>query len=87
METAQANVTGRKPTTRRAPAGSPLPPARGPPDAPKARRIPDACHAIGISRSMLYKLAGQGKVKLVRIAGRTVVPETEIDRLTTEGAA
>jgi hypothetical protein len=36
---------------------------------------------------MLYKLAGQGKVKLVRIAGRTVVPETEIDRLTTEGAA
>ena len=87
METAQANVTGRKPTRRRAPAGSRLPPARGPPDAPKARRVPDACRAIGISRSMLYKLAGQGKVKLVRIAGRTIVPETEIDRLTTEGAA
>jgi hypothetical protein len=85
VETAQANVTGKKPTARRAPAGSPLPPARA--DAPKARRIPDACRAIGISRSMLYKLAGQGKVKLVRIAGRTVVPETEIDRLTTEGAA
>ena len=36
---------------------------------------------------MLYKLASRGKVKLVHIAGRTVVPETEIDRLTTEGAA
>jgi hypothetical protein len=30
----------------------------------KARRIPNACRAIGISRSMLYKLAGQGNVKL-----------------------
>jgi excisionase family DNA binding protein len=52
----------------------------------KARRIPDACRATGISRSTLYKLASQGKVKLVKIGNRTVVPETEIDRLASEGA-
>jgi Helix-turn-helix domain len=55
--------------------------------APKARRVADACLALGISRATLYKLSLQGKVKLVKIAGRTVVPETEIDRLASEGAA
>ena len=54
---------------------------------PKARRIPEACEALGICRSTLYKLAAQNKLKLVRIAGRTVVPESEIDRLASEGAA
>jgi hypothetical protein len=53
---------------------------------PKARRVADACLALGISRATLYKLSLQGKVKLVKIAGRTIVPETEIDRLVS-GAA
>jgi excisionase family DNA binding protein len=48
---------------------------------PKARRVPDACAALGIGKSTLYKLASEGKLHLVRIAGRTVVPESEIDRL------
>jgi len=73
VETVQGNVTGRKPTAS--------------PDAPKARRVPDACRALGISKAMLYKLAARGKVRLVHIGGRTVVPETEIDRLASEGAA
>jgi len=47
----------------------------------------DACSALGISRATLYKLAAQGKIRLVKIAGRTVVPETEIDRLASGGAA
>jgi hypothetical protein len=55
--------------------------------APKARRVADACSALGISRATLYKLSLQGKVKLVKIAGRTVVPEAEIDRLASEGTA
>lgn len=46
-----------------------------------ARRVPEACRAIGIGKSTLYKLASEGKVRLVRIAGRTVVPESEIARL------
>jgi excisionase family DNA binding protein len=53
-------------------------------DKPRARRIPDACRAIGISRSHIYLLAKKGHLRLVRIGGRTVVPETEIDRLLAE---
>lgn len=51
---------------------------------PRARRINDACAALGVSRSHLYNLAGEGKLRLVRIGNRTVVPETEIDRLLGE---
>jgi predicted site-specific integrase-resolvase len=53
---------------------------------PKGRRINDACAALGIGRSSIYKLRAQGKIKMVSIAGRTIVPETEIERLATEGA-
>jgi excisionase family DNA binding protein len=56
------------------------------PNAPKARRINDACRAIGISRTTIYKLAGEGKIKLVHVLGRTLVPESEIERLASEGA-
>jgi excisionase family DNA binding protein len=56
------------------------------PSWPKARRVPEACQALGVCRSTLYKLAGEGKIKLVRIGGRTLVPEVEIDRLAFEGA-
>lgn len=52
---------------------------------PRARRINDACRAIGISRTSLYNLAAKGQISLVRVAGRTLVPESEIDRL-VEGA-
>jgi hypothetical protein len=55
-------------------------------DRLKARRVRDACRAIGISKSTLYKLASKGMVRLVHIGGRTVVPETEINRLASEGA-
>jgi excisionase family DNA binding protein len=51
---------------------------------PRARRINDACAALGVSRSHLYNLAGEGKLRLVRIGNRTVVPESEIDRLLGE---
>jgi excisionase family DNA binding protein len=51
----------------------------------KARRVNDACRAIGIGRSTLYKLANEGKIKLVHVLGRTLVPETEIERLASEG--
>jgi excisionase family DNA binding protein len=69
--TIQANVTGQKAFAA---------------DAPKARRVPEACRAIGISPALLYRLASEGKIRLVRIAGRTLVPESEIDRLVAEGA-
>jgi excisionase family DNA binding protein len=53
----------------------------------KARRVNDACQALGISRSTLYKLAAQGKIRVIKIGGRTLVPESEINRLATEGTA
>jgi excisionase family DNA binding protein len=54
---------------------------------PKARRLwPDFCRAAGISRSTAYKLESQGKLKIVRIGRRAIVPETELDRFASEGA-
>jgi excisionase family DNA binding protein len=55
-------------------------------DAPKSRRINDACRVLGVGRSTLYKLAADDKIKLVRVLGRTLVPESEIERLVKEGA-
>jgi hypothetical protein len=55
-------------------------------DPRATRRIKDACDALSISRSTLYKLEALNKVRLVRILGRTLVPESEIERLSSEGA-
>jgi excisionase family DNA binding protein len=47
-----------------------------------AYRIPDACIALGIGRTSLYKLVEQKELRLIRIAGRALVPRSEIERLT-----
>jgi excisionase family DNA binding protein len=47
-----------------------------------AFRIDEACHALGIGRTSLYELAKTGEIKLIKIAGRTLVPRSEIERLT-----
>ena len=46
--------------------------------------INDACLALGIKRTSLYDLAKKGQLKLIKIAGRTLVPRSEIERLTKE---
>jgi excisionase family DNA binding protein len=43
--------------------------------------IRDGALRIGISRSTIYKLATEGKLRLVKVAGRTLIPDTEILRL------
>lgn len=45
--------------------------------------VNDACHALGIRRTSLYELAKTGQIKLIKIAGRTLVPRSEIERLTS----
>lgn len=55
-------------------------------DKPRARRVNDACATLGVSRSHIYNLAAKGEVRLVRIGGRTLVPESEIDRLLGDAA-
>lgn len=48
-----------------------------------AYRIDEACRAIGIGRTSLYKLVETGELKLIRIAGRSLVPASELERLTS----
>ena len=47
-----------------------------------AFKVADACEALGIGRTSLYELAKRGDIKLLKIAGRTVVPRSEMERLT-----
>jgi excisionase family DNA binding protein len=44
--------------------------------------VPDACDVLGISRTSLYQLIRSGELKIVKIAGRTLVPRSELERLT-----
>lgn len=53
---------------------------------PDAWRVNDALLQLGISRATLYKMAGNGEVRLARIGGRTLVPDAEIKRLIGEVA-
>jgi excisionase family DNA binding protein len=53
-----------------------------PPTEPYAYRVLDACAALGISRTSLYELVKRGEIKLIKIAGRTLVPRSELERLT-----
>ena len=55
-----------------------------PTDAPKhAFRVDEACYALGIGRTSLYELVKLGELKLIKVAGRTLVPLSEIERLTS----
>ena len=49
----------------------------------RAYRIDEACHCLGIGRTSLYGLVKAGELKLIKIAGRSLVPQSEIERLTT----
>jgi excisionase family DNA binding protein len=42
---------------------------------------------LGVCRETFYNLEKAGKIKLIRIGGRTLIPEAEIDRLLTTGTA
>jgi excisionase family DNA binding protein len=62
VNSTQANVAGRKATL-------PLPP-----DTVLAYRVNDAAKVAGLSRSSLYALIGEGKLRSVLIAGRRLIP-------------
>ncbi len=48
---------------------------------PLAYTISEACFRLRIGRTSLYKLANCNKIRLIRIAGRTLVPHSELERL------
>jgi excisionase family DNA binding protein len=43
--------------------------------------IAEACHAVGISRSKLYELIGEGRVEARKIGSRTIIPAESLRRL------
>ncbi len=47
-----------------------------------AYTVADTCRTLSIGRTSLYELIATGEIKPVRIAGRTLIPRTEIERLT-----
>ena len=53
---------------------------------PDLWRINPACSTLGISRGSLYKLVKNGELRLIRIAGRSLIPDSEIRRLRGDGA-
>lgn len=54
---------------------------------PLAWRINDACARLSVSRSTLYKLESQGKLRFIKVASRTLIPDSEIKRLAKGEAA
>ena len=48
-----------------------------------AYTISEACQKLSIGRTSLYEMAKNNQVKLIRIAGRTLVPNSELERLTS----
>jgi excisionase family DNA binding protein len=53
---------------------------------PDAWRVNDALRQLSVSRATLYKMANNGELRLARIGGRTLVPDSEIVRLLGGGA-
>jgi excisionase family DNA binding protein len=69
-------------------AGSPSPKPKqtrtrkpSPERRPDAWRVNDALRQLSVSRATLYKMANNGELRLARIRGRTLVPDSEIVRL------
>jgi excisionase family DNA binding protein len=48
--------------------------------------IPETAKALGLSRTSVFQLIKTGKLKVVRLGRRTLVPKVELDRLTSEAA-
>jgi excisionase family DNA binding protein len=53
--------------------------------APRALRVDDFGRTVGLSRTTIYELIKTGRLRAVRVAGRTIIPTSEADRLISEG--
>ena len=49
--------------------------------APFAYQILPFCKLVGISRTGLYALIKEGKIKAVKLGGRTLIPRDEAERI------
>jgi excisionase family DNA binding protein len=57
-----------------------------PPDTVLAYRVNDAAKVAGLSRSSIYSLIGEGKLRSVLVAGRRLIPAAALRDLLS-GAA
>lgn len=48
--------------------------------------VKDLKRATGLSHATTYRLIGAGKLRTIKVLGRRVIPEDELDRLLREGA-
>jgi len=55
------------------------------PAQPRAHSFREGQRILGISRSTFYRLEATGKIRLLRIGRRTLVPDSEVERLLKEG--
>jgi excisionase family DNA binding protein len=53
-----------------------------PPKPPRlAVSVPEAAESLGISVGLLYKEISAGRIRVVKVAGRTLVPVSELTRI------
>ncbi len=52
---------------------------------PLAYQVTPFCSLIGISRSTFWKYTRLGKIRVIRIGGRVLVPHAEALRIASEG--
>lgn len=51
-------------------------------ESPKlAFTIAEACHAVGLGRSKIYELIGQGQLETRKIGSRTLIPAESLRAL------
>ena len=54
-------------------------------EAPLALQVKPFCKRIGISPSTFWKYVNLGKIRVIRIGGRVLVPHAEALRIASEG--
>ncbi|HEY8126119.1 MAG TPA: helix-turn-helix domain-containing protein [Methylocystis sp.] len=61
-----------------------IPPQGYQEEKPRVRSVSDAARALGVSTGTLYRLRKAGKLRVTKLGGRTLVLESEIDRVLAE---
>lgn len=51
----------------------------------QAWRVREYCEAFRISPSTFWKYVGLGKIEVIRIGGRVLIPKSEAQRISREG--
>lgn len=51
---------------------------------PLMYQIPEACRQLGIGRTLLYELITTGKLTVVKLGARTLVPADELAKLAAQ---